>query len=100
MHLSDDFLTKWETIIGDVEKTHVPVETVHKAVIRFSTGGQKTINIRRLRDQGLNGEEIEAVLDRFVEEHQEVIKSMEFVLDVKAVAEILQPHSDDLLRKL
>ena len=100
MLLSDDILRRWEDIVAHVDKEHVPIECVKKVLFRFTDRRQKTINLRRLRDQGADNEQISDILDKFVQEHSDIISNMEFILDVRAVAEILQPETDKLLRDI
>jgi len=97
---SDDFLAKWEHIIGDVTKTDVPLECLKKVVIKLFGGRQKTINLRTLLKQGLALEEIEQLLNRTFAEHDREIRDVDFVVDVAAVAEIVQPETDKILGKL
>ena len=98
MQLTDDLLKKWEDIIDQVDKDHVPIECVKKIIFRIAGGKQKTINLRRLKDTGLDTDEIHNVVDRYVQEHSDNIVNMEFVLDIQAVAELLQPETDKLLQ--
>jgi hypothetical protein len=53
MQLNDDFLTQWEHIIADVNKTDVPLECIKKVVIKLAGSRQKTINLHSLLRQGL-----------------------------------------------
>lgn len=96
--LSEDWLKRWEEIVEQVDKDHVPIECIKKIVFRLTGGKQKTINLQRLKDQGLDSEEVDILVDRFVRENQDIISNMEFVLDIKAVAELLQPETDRLLK--
>ena len=49
MQLNDDFLTKWEHILADVNKTDVPLECIKKVVIKFTDGRQRTVNLHTLQ---------------------------------------------------
>jgi uncharacterized membrane protein YheB (UPF0754 family) len=98
MLLTDDLLRRWEEVVASVDKDHVPIECVKKVVFRFAGGRQKTINLRRLRGSGADSEQISDILDRFVQAHATEINNMEFVLDIEAVAELLQPEIDKLLK--
>lgn len=100
MQLDRDFLHKWEQIVNDVDKERVPIECVKKVVFRHSNSRQKTINLKNLKRQNLNIDEIALVVERYITENEEEIVSMEFVLDVEAVAELLQPETDKLLNGL
>ena len=99
MQHNDDFLAKWEHIVNDVSKTDVPLECIKKVVIKIQGGRQKTINIHTLLRQGLALEEIEALLTRTFTQHDHEIRDVDFVVDISAVAEIVQPETDKLLGK-
>lgn len=100
MQFSDEFLAKWEHIINEVNKTEVPLECIKKVVIKISGKRQKTINLHSLRRQGLDLEEIEIVLNRTLYELGDSVVDLDFVVDVTAVAEIVQPETDKLLSSL
>ena len=97
MLLNDDFLAGWEDIVNGVDKDHCPITCVKKVVFRTQQG-QKTINLRNLRRQGIDNDSIEQAVSSFIEDNERIIKSMELVLDVEAVAEIVQPETDKLLK--
>lgn len=100
MQYNDDFIKKWENIINEVNTTDIPLECIKKVVVKFQGRGQKTINLSTLRKQGLDWEEIEVVISRFLSEAGDTIRDVEFILDITAVAEIVQPETDKLLEKL
>ena len=97
MLLNNDFLAGWEDIVNGVDKDHCPITCVKKVVFR-TRQGQKTINLRNLRRQGIDDDSIEQAVSSFIEDNEKIIKSMELVLDVEAVAEIVQPETDKLLK--
>ena len=100
MQVDDDFLNQWELILADVNKTDVPLECIKKVVIKLAGGRQKTINIHTLIKQGLELEEVETMLTRYFAEHDHKIRDVDFVVDIKAVANLVQPETDKLLGKL
>jgi hypothetical protein len=100
MQLSDELLRKWEHIIADVNKTEVPLECLKKVTIKLTGGRQKTINLQTLRKQGLDEIEIESVLTRTLNELDASIRDVDFVVDIGAVAELVQPETDKLLGRL
>jgi len=100
MQHSDDFISQWELILADVNKTDVPLECIKKVVIKLAGGKQKTINIHTLLKQGLDLEEIETMLTRYFTENDHQIRDVDFVVDVTAVANLVQPETDKLLGKL
>jgi hypothetical protein len=97
MLLDHDFLKEWEDIVNDVAKEHCPISCVKKVIFRTKQG-QKTINLRSLRRQNIDDESIEQAVSAFIADNEEIIKSMELVLDVEAVAGLVQPETDKLLK--
>jgi len=100
MPLSDEFLAKWDHIISEVEKTQVPLKCINKMVIRIVGGKQKTINLSRLRRDGLDDDEIEEIMNRNIFVLGDSVNNIDFILDVNTVAGIIQPATDKLLKSL
>jgi len=98
MQLSDDFLDRWEKIIAEVNKTDIPLECIKKVVIKLTGGRQKTINLQTLSRQGLALEEIENMLTRTLNELEAEIRDVDFVVDTNAVADLVQPETDKILK--
>ena len=61
---------------------------------------QHTINIQNLLKQGLEPEEIEEVVTRKLNEFDDVVTGVEFILNVQSIADTVQPETDRLLGKL
>jgi hypothetical protein len=100
MQLSDEFLEQWDHIISGVDKTEVPLECINKIVIRLQGGRQKTINLARLKRDGFDLEEIESYLTRNLLELGDLVRDIDFIVDVNAVAKLVQPETDKLLKDL
>ena len=101
--MSPEFIKKWEHILEDVEKHRIPVQFIKKIVIRLDTDTgkrQHTINIKKLLEQGLVPEQIEDAVSRRMEELDDQIISLEFILNVQEIADTVQPETDKLLNKL
>ncbi len=98
MLLDDDFLARWEQIVNDVDKDHMPIECVKKIIFRIGNKRQKTINLSTLRKQSVDDDAINQAIENFIRENEDEIHSMELIVDVKAVAEIIQPETDKLLK--
>jgi hypothetical protein len=98
--MSPDFIDKWEHILEDVEKNKIPVEFIKKLIIKLTGKKQQTINIKRLLQQGLDPDQVEDAVSRKLNELEESIVSVEFVLNVQSIADTVQPETDRLLGKL
>jgi len=93
-------LERWEHIIDDVDITDVPLECIKKVVVKLYGKKQRTINLDLLRRQGLDIEEIETVMSRTLADLGEAVRDVDFILDVGAIATIVQPETDKLLKDL
>ena len=100
MHPIDDLLDQWEIIVKEVSKTDVPLECIKKIVIKLNGGKQRTINLHTLVKQGLHIEDIEALVSRTFSELDAEIADVDFVVDIKSVAALVQPETDKILGKL
>jgi hypothetical protein len=98
--LPTDLLDQWELIINEVNKTDVPLECIKKIVLKLSGNKQRTINIHTLVKQGLALDEIEMLVTRTFQELDADIKDVDFVVDIKSVAALVQPETDKILGKL
>ena len=98
--MSPDFIEKWEHILEDVEKNKIPVEFIKKLIIKLTGKKQQTINIKRLLQQGLDPDQVEDAVSRKLNELEDSIVSVEFVLNVQSIADTVQPETDRLLGKL
>ena len=98
--MSPEFIQKWEHIIEDVEKQKVPIQFIKKLIIKLEGKRQQTINIQKFLSQGLDPEQIEEAVSRKLNELDDQVTSVEFILDVQSIAETVQPETDRLLNKL
>jgi hypothetical protein len=98
--LSPDLFEKWEHLIQGVDKEKIPVEFLKKLIVKLPGRRQRTINIQQLVDQGLDPDEIEEEISDRLKEFGDDIISIEFILDIESIAEVVQPETDHLLRGL
>lgn len=98
--MSPEFMQKWERLLDGVDKQKVPVEFIKKLILRLEGKRQKTINIARFLEQGLEPEEIEDAISRQLIKLDDEVIGIEFVLNVQSIADTVQPETDHLLRGL
>jgi hypothetical protein len=98
--MSPEFINKWEHIIDDVDKNKIPVQFIKKLILKLQGKKQHTINIQKFLQQGLDPEDIENAVSRKLDELDDMIVSVEFVLNVQSIADTVQPETDKLLGKL
>jgi hypothetical protein len=100
MQLRVDEIEKWEDVVSSVDKENIPIDCVKKVVFKLRGNRQKTINLETLRRNGLDIEEIESVVSRTMNELGRSIVNIDFVIDVRSVAQHVQPITDHFLNKL
>ena len=98
--LSSEFLEKWEDLVEGVEKKDIPIECIKRVVIRLSNGRRRYFNMSALRKQGLNIHELEFALNEKLKRYDPEIDGIDFFVDVETVAQLIQPETDEILRKL
>ncbi len=98
--MNPEFNKKWEHILEDVEKSKIPIQFLKKLVVKLREKKQLTINIQNLLKQGLEYEQVEEVVNRKLDELDEHIVTVEFILNVENIAKAVQPQTDRLLSKL
>lgn len=98
--MSPEFFEKWEHIIEGVHKEKIPIEFIKKLIVKLKGRRQRTINVQLLLAQGLEPDEVEQAISSKLEEYDKSVVSVEFILDIEGIAEIIQPETDNLLRKL
>jgi hypothetical protein len=96
--MSPELFQKWEHIVDEVEKTKIPIEFVKKMVVKLTRRRQRTINIKSLLNQGLDTDEVEIAVMRKLEEYDDEMIGIEFVLDIEGIAETVQPATDEILK--
>jgi len=101
MTLAFSKLDKWKQLIDSIDQEMIPIDCVKKVVFKLANGKQRTINLGTLRKQGLDIEDIEIVVNKNMGTiTEEGIVKLDFVVDVNAVANRIEPLTKRYLEKL
>jgi hypothetical protein len=98
--MSPEFIEKWEHILEDVEKNKIPVQFIKKLIIKLEGKRQQTLNIEKFLNQGLDADQIEEVVSRKLQELDDSVVGVEFLLNVQSIADTVQPETDKILGNL
>jgi hypothetical protein len=98
--MSPEFIEKWEHILEDVDKHKIPVEFIKKLIVKLNGKKQHTINIEKFLRQGVEPEQIEDIVSRKLQELDDSIVGVEFILNVQIIADAVQPETDKILGNL
>lgn len=101
MTLAFSKLDKWKDVIDSIDQDMIPIDVVKKVVFKLEDGTQKTINLGTLRKQGLDIEDIEVVVNKNMTTitNKGIVK-LDFVVDINAVANRIEPLTKGYLEKL
>ena len=101
MSLFTSKLEQWKQVIDSIDQDIIPIDVVKKVVFKLQNGKQKTINLSTLRKQGLDIEDIEVVVNKHMAiiTEQGIVK-LDFVVDINAVADRIEPLPKGYLEKL
>jgi len=101
MTLAVSKLDKWKQVIDSIDQEMIPIDCVKKVIFKLEDGTQKTINLGTLRKQGLDIEDIEVVVNKNMSTVTEKgIVKLDFVVDINAVANRIEPLTKGYLEKL
>ena len=101
MNLAFSKLDKWTQVIDSVDQDMIPIDCVKKVIFKLENGKQKTINLTTLRKQGLDIEDIEVIVNKKMGlfNDKDILK-LDFVVDLYAVANKIEPLTKRYLEKL
>ena len=93
----DDNLSRWESILADADIKSVPVNFLKEIQIKMMDGTEESFDIADLRERGFSVTEIEELLDEFMSQYDDDIDSLDFVLNVEALAQDVWSKTKRLL---
>ena len=95
-----DARERWKSILKSVTKDEVPVALIKSVTVNLMDGTQVEIDVLELLDQGYDTDEIENMLNSRLKKLDEIIKDVDFFINVDSVASTVQPVTDDILKNL
>jgi hypothetical protein len=91
---------RWKNILKSVTKDEVPVALIKSVTVNLLDGTQVEINVLELLEQGYDTDEIESMLNSRLKKLDEIIKDVDFFINVDSVASTVQPVTDNILKHL
>jgi len=96
--LSPGDLLHWAKVVDGIDTSHVPIQYIKKLVVKKVDGGQKTINVERLLNRGLDADELQEVIADLIVSLGE-LKSIQPHFNLEYIASVAGPATDKLLGK-
>jgi hypothetical protein len=93
-----DSRERWKSILKTVTKDEVPVALIQVVTVNLIDGTQVDVDIRELIAEGFSNDEIEVMLNTRLQALDNVIKDVDFFINIDSVAKTVQPVTDDILK--
>ena len=90
----------WEEIVNTIEKDQIPASCLKRVTINLLDGKKKRLNIAKYREQGMKEDEIEESMGKYFFMLNDVIRNVDFIVDVNAVERLVQPMTNELLARI
>lgn len=91
---------KWESILKSVEKKEIPITMLESIHLNLADGTLVKISIRELLSDGHDPDDLEKEIKTKLKALDHIIDDIDFYISVKAVAQTVQPITDELLKNL
>ena len=82
----DDNMSQWENILADADIKSVPINYLKSIVIKMMDGTEEIFDVTDLKNQNLKTSEIEELIEAFVDQYDDEIDTLDFVLNVETIA--------------
>ena len=90
----------WRKILEDVAKTEIPVEVMERMTVKMKDGSVHDINIRELIIAGEDPTIVHNELQLKLDEMEKDIDDIDFIINIDAVVNTIQPVTDKILKDL
>ena len=98
--LTKAFLNKWETIIEGVDITNIPVEYIDHLVVHTIGKNEIIVSVIDLLHSGIPPEDLEIALEDKMEEFEDEIVSVDYILNIRKISTDIQSTTDETLKNL
>tara|TARA_B100000809_G_C14921174_1_gene453411 strand:+ start:402 stop:725 length:324 start_codon:yes stop_codon:yes gene_type:complete len=100
VRLTELFVDKWKSIINDVDITDIPVEYIDHLVVHTEDDSEYIVSIIDLLKQGIQASELEMTLENKMEEFEDEIISVDYILNIDKISTDIQLTTDETLKNL
>ena len=83
----EDFRNRWESLLSDADISSIPVNYLKSVEITMLDGSIEQFDIKDLVSKGLTFNEIETIMDEFMDQFDDNIDSLDFHLNLEVLAE-------------
>ena len=94
-----DYVTDWQDIFDDIEIKSIPLQYIKSIHVQFVDGKVWAIDVGQNQVNDSNVSELEATLDAFFDEYDDVIEAIDFSLNVQKVQKDIQKRTRRFMKK-
>ena len=91
---------KWRQILREVEKIEAPVSVIQNIEVILKDGTIVDIDVVELLREGANPDVLEQEINRKLRDLDDIIKDVNWYINIDYVAKTIQPATDNLLKQL
>lgn len=91
---------QWEKLLKEVNKEQVPIGVLRYITVNLKDGTSVEVNIAEMLAEGADPEVVERIINKKLEDLDEIIADVDFHISVDSVAKVIQPFTDKLLKDL
>jgi septum formation inhibitor MinC len=91
---------RWKDIVEGVDKRQVPISILQTIEVKLVDGTKIDIDVKTLLRDGMDPNEIEAMLDDKFNQLDQYIENVDFLIDIEKVVDTIQPETDKVLKGL
>ena len=89
-----------ERLLNEVNKDRVPISVLQCITVNLKDGTSVDIDVEELLEEGADPEVIEIIISEKLEELDDIIRDVDFHINIRSVANVVQPFTDNLLKNL
>lgn len=93
----DDLYSRWESIIAESDIREIPINLIKEVNIKLKDDSNVNFNVKDLLSSGLTLKEVELKIHNFVENFDEDVDSIDFHINIEALAHAVDKKTKGLL---
>lgn len=89
---------RWKQLLNSIQKEDVPVTLLESVSVNLIDGTIVNVDIRELLLDGHDPDDIREMLNSRLDSMDALIRDVDFMISIEAVAKTVQPVTDDILK--
>jgi hypothetical protein len=91
---------QWKQILKSVNKNEVPVNLLQSVTVNLIDGTSVEVDIQALLKEGHEPDDVRDMLNGRLDRMDALIRDIDFLISIDAVAKTVQPFTNELLKHL